>query len=209
MMAAKHVDTDEHSTGSNTELIETVDKARSGDRLAFHHLADQFQRQIYQMIYYRTNSKMDAEDITQDVFLQAFKNIRRLKSSAVFRSWLFRIAVNRVRDFYRKKKFKSLFGFVSVDQDSFQETEELAMEPDATKNLERQDFWRQIEQMLTSLSRMEREVFLLRFFDQLSIKEMCTAMGKNESTVKTHLYRALRKVKDAASNIDLLLEGLS
>jgi len=63
--------------------------------------------------------------------------------------------------------------------------------------------------MLTSLSRMEREVFLLRFFDQLSINEMCAALGKNESTVKTHLYRALRKVKDAASNMDLLLEGLS
>jgi RNA polymerase sigma-70 factor (ECF subfamily) len=209
MMVAKHADTDERGTGSDTGFIEMVDKARSGDRLAFHHLADQFQRQIYQMVYYRTNSKMDAEDITQDVFLQAYKHIRRLKSSAVFRSWLFRIAVNRIRDFYRKKKLKSLFGVVSMDQESFQETEEMAVAPDAVKNIQRQDFWRQIEQMLTSLSRMEREVFLLRFFDQLSINEMCAALGKNESTVKTHLYRALRKVKDAASNMDLLLEGLS
>ena len=207
-MVAKHADTDERSTGSDTGFIEMVDKARSGDRLAFHHLTDQFQRQIYQMVYYRTNSQMDAEDITQDVFLQAFKNIRRLKSSAVFRSWLFRIAVNRIRDFYRKKKFRSLFGFVSMDQESFQETEEMAVAPDAAANIRRQDFWNQIEQMLTSLSRMEREVFLLRFFDQLSIKEMCAALGKNESTIKTHLYRALRKVKDAASNMDLLLEGL-
>jgi hypothetical protein len=50
------------------------------------------------------------------------KNIRPLKSSAVFRSWLYRIAINRIRDFYRKKKFKSLFGFVFIDQESFQET---------------------------------------------------------------------------------------
>ena len=163
--------------------------------MAFHQLADQFQKQIYQMVYYRTNSQMDAEDITQEVFMQAYKNIRRLKSSAVFRSWLYRIAVNRVRDFYRKKKFKSLLGFVSMDQETFHETEELAVEPDAAKNIERQDFWRQIEQILTSLSRMEREVFLLRFFDQLSIKEMCAALGKNESTVKTHIQSIFQKLE--------------
>jgi RNA polymerase sigma-70 factor (ECF subfamily) len=209
MMVAKHADTDDRSARSNALFLEMVDKARAGDRMAFHQLADQFQKQIYQMVYYRTNSRMDAEDITQDVFLQAFKNIRCLKSSAVFRSWLFRIAVNRVRDFYRKKKFKSLFGFVSMDQDTFQETEEMAVDPAAEEKLQRRDFWRQIEQMLTSLSRMEREVFLLRFFDQLTLKEIGESLGKNQSTIKTHLYRALRKVKDDASRLDVSLEGLS
>jgi RNA polymerase sigma-70 factor (ECF subfamily) len=209
MMVAKNVDTEDRTARNNTGILEMVDKARAGDRVAFHQLADQFQKQIYQMVYYRTNSQMDAEDITQDVFLQAYKNIQRLKSSAVFRSWLYRIAVNRVRDFYRKKKFKSLFGFVSMDQETFQETQEMAVEPVAEHKMQRRDFWRQVEQMLTSLSRMEREVFLLRFFDQLSIKEMGEALGKNESTIKTHLYRALRKVKDAASSMDMSLEGLS
>ncbi len=209
MKVAKHADTDDHTTRSDAGFLEMVDKARAGDRVAFHQLADQFQKQIYQMVYYRTNSRMDAEDITQDVFLQAYKHIRGLKSSAVFRSWLYRIAVNRVRDFYRKKKFKSLLGFVSMDQETFQETEEMAVDPAAEHQLQRRDFWRQVEQMLVSLSRMEREVFLLRFFDQLTLKEMVETLGKNESTIKTHLYRALGKVKDAASRLDMSLEGLS
>jgi RNA polymerase sigma-70 factor (ECF subfamily) len=209
MMVARHADTDDHTTCSDAGFLEVVDKARTGDRVAFHQLADRFQKQIYQMVYYRTNSRMDAEDITQDVFLQAYKHIRRSKSSAVFRSWLYRIAVNRVRDFYRKKKLKSLLGFVSMDQETFQETEEMVVDPAAEQQLHRRDFWRQIEQMLVSLSRMEREVFLLRFFDQLTLKEMVEALGKNESTIKTHLYRALGKVKDAASRLDVSLEGLS
>lgn len=208
-MVAKHADTDDRTARSNAGFLEMVDRARAGDRMAFHQLADRFQKQIYQMVYYRTNSRMDAEDITQDVFLQAYKNIQRLKSSAVFRSWLFRIAVNRVRDFYRKKKLKSLFGFVSMDQETFQETEAMAVDPAAEQELQRRDFWRQVEQMLASLSRMEREVFLLRFFDQLTFKEMGEALGKNESTIKTHLYRALHKVKDVASRLDVSLEGLS
>jgi len=62
----------------------------------------------------------------------------------------------------------------------------------------RKDFWKRVQQMMETLSKMEREVFLLRFFDQLSIKEMATAMKKNENTIKTHLYRALNKVKAAA-----------
>lgn len=160
------------------------------------------------MIYYRTRSQMDAEDITQDVMLQAYKHIKRLKSAEVFRSWLYRIAVNRVRDYYRKKQFRSLFGVVSVDEESFHEPAELTVAPEVESGISRKEFWIQIEKMLTCLSRMEKEVFLLRFLDQLSIKEMGAALKKNESTIKTHLYRALRKVKDAAGDLDELMEGI-
>lgn len=62
--------------------------------------------------------------------------------------------------------------------------------------------------MLDALSHTEREVFLLRFFDQLSIKEMTTVLDKNESTVKTHLYRALKKIKAAFGDMQELLESL-
>ena len=160
------------------------------------------------MLYYRTRSQMDAEDLTQDVFLRAYKHLARLQSAAVFRSWLYRIAVNRVNDYYRNKRFRALFGNVSVDEESFQETEEMAEPPQAVEGMERKEFWRQVEKMLDSLSRMEREVFLMRFFDELSIKEMTAALGKNESTVKTHLYRALKKLKTAFGDMQELLEGL-
>ncbi len=185
-----------------------VEKAKAGDRLAFHCLVDQFQPEIYRMIYYRTRSRMDAEDLTQDVFLKAFKNIGGLTSPEVFRSWLYRIAVNRVRDHYRRKQFKSLFGLVSTDDDNFYESEEMAVAPEAEGGLARRDFWRQVERMLGKLSRMEREVFTLRFLDQLSINEISTTLKRNESTVKTHLYRALNKVKTMAADLDAVREGM-
>ena len=160
------------------------------------------------MLYYRTRSRMDAEDLTQDVFLKAFKHLARLQSPAVFRSWLYRIAVNRVNDHFRKKRFRALFGNVSVDEEGFRETEEMAVPPRAPDDLERKEFWQQVERMLEALSRMEREVFLLRFFDQLSLKEITAALGKNESTIKTHLYRALNKMKTAFGDMQEVLEGL-
>lgn len=208
IMEAKRTDADKPSKAADAETVEMVEKARAGDQTAFHRLVDQFQPEIYRMIFYRTRSQMDAEDLTQDVMLKAYKNIGRLQSPEVFRSWLYRIAVNRVKDYYRKKQFKSLFGFVSMDEEAFHETAEMAVEPEVEGGMSKKDFWKQIGQMLTSLSTMEKEVFLLRFFDQLTIKEMSATLNKNESTIKTHLYRALRKVKEMAGDLDGLLEGI-
>jgi RNA polymerase sigma-70 factor (ECF subfamily) len=176
--------------------------------MAFHRLVDHFQPEIYRMIFYRTHSRMDAEDLTQDVMLKAYKHITRLKSPEVFRSWLYRIAVNRVKDYYRRKKFQSLFGFVSMDQEGFHETDEIAATPEVDGGMSKKDFWKQIGRMLTRLSAVEKEVFLLRFFDQLTIKEMSAALHKSESTIKTHLYRALRKIRAMAGKFDGLLEGV-
>jgi RNA polymerase sigma-70 factor, ECF subfamily len=178
-------------------VTEWVRMAQDGDRTAFHRLVDRYQAEIFRMIYYRTRSRMDAEDLTQDVFLRAFKHIGRLDNPQLFRSWLFRIGINRVRDHQRRNRLKSLIGFVSLDDEDFTETAENAEPPEAARVMAQKDFWKQMQQLLDALSRMEREVFLLRFLDQLSLKEISAAMQKNENTVKTHLYRALNKVKAA------------
>jgi RNA polymerase sigma-70 factor (ECF subfamily) len=189
-------------------IVQLVEEARAGDQLAFHRLVDQFQPEIYRMIYYRTRSQMDAEDLTQDVFLKAYKHLARLQTPRVFRSWLYRIAVNRVNDYFRKKRFRALFGNISVDDETFQETEEMAVAAQGPEQIERREFWQHVEKMLDILSHMEREVFLLRFLDQLSLKEITEALGKNESTIKTHLYRALNKIKIAFGDMQELLESL-
>lgn len=194
-------------TGEAFQNDPLVEKAQAGDHLAFHRLADHYQPEIFRMIYYRTRSRMDAEDLTQDVLLRAFKHIGRLESPGLFRSWLYRIAVNRVRDHYRRRKIKSLVGWVFVDEENYQESGEMTVAPEAADRLDRKDFWKRVENMLELLSPKEKEAFMLRFFDELSIKEMTTAMGKNESTVKTHLYRALNKIKTALADSDGLWEG--
>jgi RNA polymerase sigma-70 factor, ECF subfamily len=207
-MSQAHATENKDAMDGGFQAEALVEQARNGDRQAFHRLVDHYQPEIFRMIYYRTRSRMDAEDLTQDVFLRAFKHIGRLESPRFFRSWLYRIAVNRVRDHHRTRRVKSLIGFVSMADEGFRESEVTAEAPEAPVRLEAQAFWERMGQLLDGLSRMEREAFLLRFFDELSIKEMATAMGKNESTVKTHLYRALRKVKAAAGDGEALWEAI-
>ncbi|MCP4744877.1 MAG: RNA polymerase sigma factor [Desulfobacteraceae bacterium] len=189
-------------------ILDWVIQAKAGDRTAFHQLVDRFQPEIFRMIYYRTRSQMDSEDLTQDVFLQAYKHLGRLQSPEVFKSWLYSIAVNKVRDYHRKKRFRSLFGGGSTDDEAFYETEKMAVAPEAEQQVARKDFWRQVGKAMERLSVMEQEVFTLRFFDQLSIKEITATLKKNESTIKTHLYRGMNKVKDHFGDMQRIMEEL-
>ena len=81
----------EKDAGKAFQPDQLVEQAQAGDHLAFHRLADHYQPEIFRMIYYRTWSRMDAEDLTQDVFLRAYKHIGRLEAPGLFRSWLYRM----------------------------------------------------------------------------------------------------------------------
>ena len=192
--------------GTSAELASLVNQAKEGNRSAFTQLADRFHQDIFRMVFYRLRSKVDAEDITQDVFLKAFQKIASVKEAAKFRGWLFSITLNRIRDFQRKKRFRSLFKAEEENIESHPVENPDSDQPDVLEQVMRKDFWRQIGLILKKLPNMEREVFLLRFFDHLSIKEIAGVLKKNESTIKTHLYRALAKFKKEPAMRQLLNE---
>jgi len=177
------------------QLVALVERARDGNRASLAQLADRFQEDIFRMVYYRVRSRTDAEDITQDVFLKAFQKISGIQEPAKFRAWLFSITLNRIRDFQRKKRFRSLFKAEVENIDAHTPDPGDTEQADALDRVLKKDFWRQIGLILNKLSTMEKEVFLLRFFDHFSINEIAGLLKKNESTVKTHLYRALAKFK--------------
>ena len=179
--------------------------AMEGQRMAFQQLMARYEEKVYRMIYFRTHDRLDAEDICQEVFIQAFKSLRRLKDPERFTGWLFRIASNRIKDHYRKKRVRAIFSFLpDVERDADRAVADKGT--GVLEKIERQEFWNRVHTMLDRLSKMEREVFLLRFFDDLSIREISEVIHKSQSTVKTHLYRALKKFKDDAAFRDFLRE---
>lgn len=194
------------SPPADAEEDALIRKARRGDRYAFHCLVDRHQLGIFRMVYYRTRSKMDAEDLTQDIFLKAYQGLPRLKSVRRFRGWLYRIALNRVRDHYRKEKLRSLFRLRSLEEEFQEPMGESGLDTGPLQAALRRDFWRQMERITEKLSKKEREVFMLRFFDQLTIEEIAGVLDRGPSTVKTHLYRAIHKVKADKALIEMIEE---
>ena len=181
-----------------------VKKAKHGSREAFEQLASHYYGDIFRMIYYRTQRRMDAEDLTQEVFLKAYKGLGNLTDENHFKGWLFRIAVNRVRDFYRRKKFSHLFKNIPNDEVDAHVDTHAQTESGPLEALIKKRFLQESEMFLSKLSKMEKDVFILRFMDQLQINEIATALKKGESTIKTHLYRALSKFKKDRAFQDFL-----
>jgi len=184
----------EENNNISLKIAELAHKARAGNRLSFQELVSMFQEDIHRLAYYRTFSQMDAEDITQEVFVQAYRKLKSLKDTQRFRAWLYSIAVNRCNDFLRKRKYLSLLHIRTAREQEFIE-EEKGMSKNYNDTIAKKRFWEQVRTLLEKLSTMEREVFTLRFMDQRNINEIATILGKSESTVKTHLYRALEKVR--------------
>ena len=197
------------SQKADLQLSQLVENARDGDRLAFDQLLDRFQGDIYRMIYYRIRSQMDAEDLTQDVFVRAYRSISRLREPKRFRSWLYTIAVNRVNDYLRKKRVRSIFKSSDEGPEIQPEADDQRDNPEALEQVLKEDFWRQVGRIIKKLSKMEREVFMLRFMDDLNIADIARILKKSESTVKTHLYRALAKFKKEKGLRQFLQEDLA
>jgi RNA polymerase sigma-70 factor (ECF subfamily) len=173
-------------------ISELAEKAKSGDRASLGQLIDVFYEDIYRVVYCRVNSKVDAEDLTQDIFMQMVKKIKGLRDANCFRTWLFRIALNHIRDFQRKKRWAFWEGKTEENEDD----KEIADNHDNPENLMMQkEFWRRFNHFTKTLASLEQEVFILRFIDNLKIVEISEVLEKSESTIKTCLYRALKKFK--------------
>ncbi len=144
------------------------------------------------MVYARVQSRTDAEDLVQDVFLKAYGSLSSLRDPELFKAWLYRIAVNKVKDFRRRQKLTSLFSFAEDGK----EQDPPDMGPDSYDNLAGKQFWARFNEFIKKLPKLQQEVFRLRFLDHLSITEIAVTLERSESAVKTHLYRAIEKFKN-------------
>ena len=186
------------------QIAALVEKARDGDRDSFGKLMALHQDEIFRLAFFRTRSRVDSEDLTQDIFMSAFKYLPQLKDSDRFRPWLYRIALNRVHDFHRKNKFLAYFGFTESREDAELADVEPHRVPGALDTVMRKEFWAHVKRLSERFSRMEKEVFFLRFIDDLNLREIAQTLHRSESAVKTHLYRAIRKFKEDATLSDFL-----
>jgi RNA polymerase sigma-70 factor (ECF subfamily) len=169
-----------------------VRAAIEGNRSSFEQLIEIHQGGIFRMVYARVQSRTDAEDLVQDVFLKAYGSLGALRDPELFKAWLYRIAVNKVKDFRRRQKFASLFSF----SEEGKEQDHPDMGPDSYDQLVGKQFWTRFDEFIGKLPRLQQEVFRLRFLDHLSIAEIALTLERSESTVKTHLYRAIVKFKN-------------
>lgn len=175
---------------------ELVERARQGDREAFRQLVQRHQDDIYYLALGLLRHRSDAEDVVQDVFIRVYKTLGRFRGQARLGTWLYRVTLNACRDHQRKSRFAALqqsLGLIPEPEARWVEKRPDANPERATRSGElRQDIARAVGR----LSPSERSVFVLRQFNQLSIRETAEITGRAEGTVKGLLFRALRKLQE-------------
>lgn len=175
----------------------TVALARDGDSEAFRALVERHSRAVYRLAHRMTGSAQDAEDVVQETFLKAYRQLGRFESRANFSTWLHRIAVNCSIDLIRSRPHREA-GHDGTDLDQLGGDERvLAAQASPERLMLSTEVQDRVMTAMSSLSVMERAAFTLRHFEGQSIDEISQALGLKANAAKHSIFRAVKKMRIA------------
>lgn len=171
------------------KLIKKINKKR--DRQAANELISLYYKEIYTYIYMQLSDKDLAMDITQEVFMNMLESLHRFdESKALFRTWLYRIATNKIIDYYRSKQYKYRNLFENVDNIELKENDNFIVKLENKEDVEK------IQNIVNSLDTQNQEIFRLKIFSEMKFDEISDILNIPVSTIKSKYYRLINKVKN-------------
>jgi RNA polymerase sigma-70 factor (ECF subfamily) len=170
-------------------------RARQGDEDAFRLLVEQHGRSVFRLAYRMTRNEQDAEDVVQESFLRAYKQLGRFESRANFGTWMYRITANCCVDLMRARQARH----DQSRRDSLDTAERMpAVDgPGPERLAESAEIRRRVDAALGTLSPLERAAFTLRHDEGRSIDEICAVLGLGTSAAKHSVFRAVKKLRTA------------
>jgi RNA polymerase sigma-70 factor (ECF subfamily) len=175
----------------------TVALARDGDAEAFRALVDSHSRAVYRLAHRMTGNAQDAEDVVQDTFLKAYRQLGRFESRANFSTWLHRIAVNCSIDLIRSRRHQEA-GHDAADLEALDGAHgdnAQRVDPSPERLMLSNEVQERVGIAMATLTQMERAAFVLRHFEGQSIEEISRALGLKANAAKHSIFRAVRKMR--------------
>ena len=173
------------SSGMREDEREAVEACQRGEREAFDRLVERFQRDVYRLCYRYVNNHEDANDVAQEVFLKAYRAIRRFRGDSSFSTWLYRIAVNTCLNFRSARKPQT------------EELPEALADPRAgvAASLESDEQARRVRDAILRLPEKQRATLILKVYHDLTHEEVARILGSTVGTVKANLFHALGNLR--------------
>jgi len=166
------------------DIAKLVQKARKGNDEAFEELIGSVRDQLYRTAYSYVRNEQDALDMYQETIYQAYTNLNKLKEPARFHGWIIKIIVFKSIDFIRKESRH----FTTGDDEFFAALTSAEGVDDAAHSMD-------LTEAFTFLDPKYKSVILLRYYHDLSIKEISSIMKYPEGTVKSYLNRAKKELR--------------
>ena len=176
-----------------TEAAAVLARARQGDSDAFRVLVERHSHAVFRLAYRMTGNEQDAEDVVQESFLRAYRQLGRFQSRANFGTWLYRIAANCSVDLMRSRQSRH-------DQsrsEGLETVESTAAAEDGRPDrlAESAEIGERVEEAMGELSTLERAAFVLRHYEGRSIREISEMLGLGTSAAKHSVFRAVKKLR--------------
>jgi RNA polymerase sigma-70 factor (ECF subfamily) len=196
-------------TGQNSNRIDDtllVRQAQRGDRAAFEELVRHYDQQVLRLALHMTGSEAEAQDVYQDAFLKAYRNIGKFRFECSFYTWIYRIVTNLCLDHLRKRQVRKEDAPVAVDSQG-ESYDLLEQVPDgrAASNPEHdlisRELGKKIGAALAQLSPRERMVFELKHYHGLKLRTVGEILQTTEDTAKNTLFRATQKLRGALAEM--------
>lgn len=164
---------------------QVIEACQRGEREAFDQLVVRYQRNIYLLCYRYVNNHEDANDLTQEVFLRAWRAIGRFKGRSAFSTWLYRIGVNACLNFRAARKPPA------------QELPETLADSGmgAVQRVEKAQRARQVREAVARLPEKQRATLILKIYHELTHQEVAQILGSTVGTVKANLFHALGNLR--------------
>ncbi len=164
----------------------------AGDSQLFHELIRPYERRVYAMALSFLHNEADAEDAAQEAFLKAFRNLSRFRGEAKFGTWLVSITLNEARSRIRHRNSIKMESLDEPPDDEGHVAPALLRDwrEIPSEALERKEVSALLNQAVTALPLIYREVFMLRDVEGLSVQEASQALGISIASIKVRLHRA-------------------
>jgi RNA polymerase sigma-70 factor, ECF subfamily len=178
-----------------------INAAQSGSLLAFEELVRRYDKAVLRLALRFTRCEFEAQDVYQEVFIKAYKNIGKFRSESSFYSWLYRILSNLYLDRLRSRRTHREQDSITVGSDGqeFDQCEQVA-DPHPENNPEasilQHELQKHIRYALKRLTPRERMVFELKHFEGLRLRVVGEILNTSEETAKNTLFRATRKLRN-------------
>lgn len=174
-----------------------VERARSGDADAFRLLVERHSRSLFRLAYRMTGNSLDAEDIVQETFLRAYRQLGKFDARASFGTWLYRITANYALDVVRarNRRKEQAQGQDAEADDPFVSVP--SGEPTPDRLAMSSEVRECVSAAMSSLSAAERMAFILRHFEGMCIDEVSRVLGCQPSAAKHSVFRAVQKLRRA------------
>lgn len=189
------------ASSSLSRLDDTlIREAQRGNHAAFEELVRQYDQQVLRLALHLTGSEADAQDIYQEAFLKAYRNVGNFRFECSFYTWMYRIVTNLCLDHLRKKNVRKEETAVVSDEDGgeyslLDNVADVRAGANPERDLMRRELGRKIGSALERLTPRERMVFELKHYQGLKLRTIGDMLNTTEETAKNTLFRATQKLR--------------